>query len=522
MTRPGAARSGRRAEIAVVTLPTLLAGALTFYGLPGRSLWIDEAATATIAAQHGAALGAAMARDGGNMLAYYGLLHVLIGLFGNGTIVLRLPSALATAGTVALVSVIARRLFDRRVALCSGVLSAVSLPLVYWGQDARAYAPMAALVAASFLAFIALVDPDRGGRGSRAAWTVYVVVTTAALYTSLVAVLVVPAQLVALARRRGRLRPVLSAVAVVAACCVPLAVLAEQRGSGQLFWVPKPSLTGLGQVAGALTSATFQPNFPVTATSNVLLALSLAVLAGAGVMMARGLARRGDERAAFSHLLLLSWLVVPVVLAWLESSVGQSIFLARNLLVSLPPVGIVLAWAIAGPHVPRSAGWSALSWSGLAALVALRSLQLAPSYGVSPENWRAAAQYVLARAEPRDCIAFYPSDGRMAFEYYLGTRTAAARRPPRSILPVLPWGVVRPYVEQYVTLPRPELAHVAARCPRLWFVASHQGQWNGPPVSRVHYTRYLALGAALAGQYADHRTVAFGYAAPVEVELLSG
>ena len=47
--------------------------------LTTRSLWLDEAATVAIASQHGAAFGAALAHDGGNMLGYYGLMHVLIG-----------------------------------------------------------------------------------------------------------------------------------------------------------------------------------------------------------------------------------------------------------------------------------------------------------------------------------------------------------------------------------------------------------------------------------------------------------
>ena len=66
---------------------------------------------------------------------------VLIGGFGNGLVVLRLPSVIATVATVALTGMIAQRLFgDRRVALGAGLLAAVSLPLLYWGQTARGYA----------------------------------------------------------------------------------------------------------------------------------------------------------------------------------------------------------------------------------------------------------------------------------------------------------------------------------------------------------------------------------------------
>src|SRR5947209_14495136 len=139
----GARRAGRERGLdgLAVALPTLLCLALCLYDLTTRSLWLDESATVAIASQHGGAFGAALAHDGGNMLGYYALLHVLIGIFGHGTLAIRLPSVIAAAATVSIVSALGLRLFDRRVALAAGLLGAVSLPLVFWGQDARGYTP---------------------------------------------------------------------------------------------------------------------------------------------------------------------------------------------------------------------------------------------------------------------------------------------------------------------------------------------------------------------------------------------
>ncbi|MCU1494323.1 MAG: glycosyl transferase, family 39 [Acidimicrobiaceae bacterium] len=519
LSRRGETRRERLIDAAAVLTPSALAGALSFYEIGARSIWLDESASISIASQHGAALGAAMAHDGGNMLVYYALLHVLIGLFGNGVVVVRAPSAVATVATVAIVCVVARRLFDRRVALASGLLSAVSLPLVYWGQDARAYAPMVALVSASFLAFVVLVESD-GARTSRWAWVAYVAATTLALYMSFVAVLVVPAQLVALVWCRRRLRPVALALLVCALCSAPLVVLARQRGSGQLFWVPKPSAAALHQVLESLTSAAFQPNFPRTGTSDLLTWATVALLAGAVAIAAGRIVRRHGDPPELSEVLLLGWLVLPVLLAWAESSVGQSIFLPRNLLVSLPPVGILLASVTVGrTRVSGSSRPASWGWAVVALLLALRALQLAPTYGVSPENWKAAVSYVLTRTHPGDCIAFYPSDGRMAFEYYIGA--SAAGPAPRPVLPSAAWGDVRPYVENYTAPSRSQIAGLLSGCSRLWLVASHQGDPNGPAASVRNYRRYLILQAALATEMARHTTAAFGYAAPVDVELLS-
>ena len=227
MARAARSHAAALARWGVVAVPTVLTLVLGVVDLDGRSIWLDEAATASITAQHGAALGSAMARDGGNMLGYYALVHVLVGWFGSSLVVLRLPSVIGAAATTALVVVLARRWFSRRVALVAGLFSAVSLPAVYWAQNARSYSLMMAFVAASYLSFCALVDQPEGARGGWRAFVAYVVTTTLAVYMSFIAVLVIPAQLVALVGRRRRVRPVIAAVVIVAAMCVPLAVLAR-------------------------------------------------------------------------------------------------------------------------------------------------------------------------------------------------------------------------------------------------------------------------------------------------------
>jgi len=511
---PAGRGAARFVRLGVIAVPTLLALVLAAIDLGGRSLWLDESASFSVAAQHGSALTAAMARDGGNMFGYYALLHVLVDWFGSGTLVLRAPSVVGCAAATACVGLLAERLFGRRAALAAGVLAAVSLPAVFWGQDARSYALMMAFVAASYLGFVALVDAAPGGR--RRAWVGYVVATTLALYMSFVAVLVIPAQLVALAYSRRRVRPVVSALVAVACLSAPLAVLAAARGSGQLFWVPRPSLTGLGQVLVALTSAGFQPNFHLGPTAVPLEVATLVAFAvGIGFLVVRLVADRSAARA-WGESVICGWLVVPFVLALVESFLAQPTFTARNLLVSLPAAAVVLGRVLADRRVPRVAA------AGLVAcFVGLRAAQLAPSYGVSPENWRAATADVLAAVRPGDCIAFYPQDGKMAFTYYLdhGARVTVAL--PRPVLPTTPLRRVVPYLERYATLGSRQAARVAALCPRLWLVASHEGAAHGPATSVANYRRYLRLRADLASRYPRRFSRSFGWASPVRVELFA-
>jgi mannosyltransferase len=466
-------------DVAVVALPAVVALALCLIELTTRSLWLDEAATVAIAGQHGSAFWHAAAHDGGNMLGYYALLHVLIGWFGDGAFVIRLPSAIAAAGAAGAVSLLGVRVFDRRVALAGGLLTAVSLPLVFWGQDARGYAAMVALVAGSFVAFAAIVDKPR----RRGPWIAYIVVTTLSVYASYVAIFALPAQMAALAWRRTGWRQVLGAMAASAVCWIPLAVLALSRGSGQLFWIGRPNFKLERQVIGALTSAGFEPNFRPTVVSTPLAIVTLALL----VFVASRIVRRRE----WGPVMALSWLVVPVGLMLIWSFVGQPTFTPRNLLVSLPAVALLLGWVIMNSRVSP-----VVAWFAVAVLIALRAIALAPSYGTSPENWRAATAYVTHAAQPGDCIAFYPLDGSMPFDYYAG-------RP------------VEPHVEQYQT------PTISSDCSRVWLVASHQGLPAGTAASRAHYTRYVAVRDALARRYPRQSTRSFGYASVIWVALFS-
>ena len=117
---------------------------------------------------------------------------------------------------------------------------------------------MLAFACLGMLAFLRLVGAAEEGRGG-AAWrwaALYVVAMGLGAYCSFVAVLIIPGQLVSVARRRPAVRPFAAALVALGAVGIPLAVLAARRGSGQLFWVPRPdrqvedqvlqSLTGLG------------------------------------------------------------------------------------------------------------------------------------------------------------------------------------------------------------------------------------------------------------------------------------
>jgi hypothetical protein len=519
--RPGP-RLDRR-DGAVVVGPVLLAAVLSLVGVTARSLGFDEGATIAIVSQQGSVLGHAIARDGGNMSGYYLLMHVLVGAFGDGPWVLRLPSVVFAALTPGFVAAIALALWrDRRVALVGATLCAVSLPLVYWGQTARGYAAMTCLACAAMLAFVRFIAAVGEGRPWRRAALGWLVAMTAACYCGFIVVLLVPVQLIALwsaVGRRGLVRVAVMFIALLV-LCIPLLVLAHRRGSGQLFWVPKPNHQVDTQVMQSLTGSglqsTFHRVFITTpgwiATSVVLLGL----IAFGAWRLTHGAAE--DRLAAWPARLLAVWIVVPGLLTFLVSLVTQPLFQPRNLLPSFPAVALALALALCDRRLPR---W--LASLGLALALLIRVVPLAAAYNVSPEPWSAVSERVLAQSRPGDCIAFYPEDGRNAFRWYESRAAASVRRrAPRSVLPAVPWSATTPFVEIYRTLPATRIAALRASCSRMWLVSSHEGQQSGPPEAIQHRREWLALRAALQRVFGRGPRLTDGWASAIHVELMDG
>lgn len=503
--------------------PILLAAVLSLIELTTRSLGFDEGATVSIVSQHGAALGRAIARDGGNMSGYYLLMHVLVGAFGDGPWVLRLPSVVFAALTPGFVAAIALALWrDRRVAAIGAVLCAISLPLVYWGQTARGYAAMTCLACAAMLAFVrfsAAVAEGRPWRGAALGW---LVAMTAAAYCGFIVVLLVPVQLTGLwlaAGRRGlgRFGAMLVTLLIL---CIPLIVLARRRGSGQLFWVPKPNHQVDTQVMQSLTGSGLQSTFHrVFITTPGWIATSVVLLALIGFGLWQITHGSGSDRlAAWPARLLAVWVIVPGLLTFLVSLATQPLFQPRNLLPSFPAVALALALALCDRRLPR---W--LAGIGLVLALFIRVVPLAAAYGVSPEPWAAVSARVLAQSRPGDCVAFYPEDARNVFRWYL-TRAAPGvrRRAPRAVLPAVGWSATTPFVEIYRTLPAGQISALRAGCSRMWLVSSHEGQQAGPPQAIAHRRQWLGFRARLQDVFGRGPRSTDGWAGAIHVELMGG
>ncbi len=218
----------RRYPFFLLILVLLLAAALRFFHLDAQSFWSDEGNSAAMVGR--AALD--IVRRSGNDISpplYYLLLAGWGRLVGTSEFALRALSVGWSLVTVALTAALGHRVGGRRVALFAALLAALSPFALHYAQEARMYAMVTTLAAASWYAWLGAIQSPMGterqkakgkrqkakGEGEKAKaegvlprrssvvsrrsslWWAYVLLSVAILYTQYFAASVLIAQNVA-------------------------------------------------------------------------------------------------------------------------------------------------------------------------------------------------------------------------------------------------------------------------------------------------------------------------------------
>ncbi len=371
--------------------------AIRFATLGRQSFWYDEAATGRLVRMGLGGLLRALPDRESTPPLYYVTAWLWTRVFGTGEVGLRSLSALIGTLTVAVVYAAAARLLGRRAALAAAALTAASPLLIWYSQEARAYALLVGLCAGSLWALAAALEPG-AGRRPLAAWGV---VCALALATHYFAVFVIVPEVVWLLRERGRAAaPALAGVVLAGCALAPLAL--HQRAQGNAaFIAASPRATRLGQAAKQLIAGYDAPGQIVLTIASALMVLALAGL------LLRRLEVPARRRALALAGMALAALGVPVVLAL----VGLDYVITRNLIGAWIPAALALS---AGGALSGGRAGPALI-AGLCAvgLVATAGVERDPRY--QRDDWRGAA-----RSLPRGVAALVvtPGTAGVPLDYY--------------------------------------------------------------------------------------------------------
>ena len=389
-----------RAPVAVLAGLVVAGAALRFGTLDLQSFWVDEGATVHL-----------LRRDFGGLLdgipvtektppLYYLLAWLWTRVFGTGEVGVRSLSALVGTATIPVVYAAARELVSARAGLVAAALTAFNPLLVWYSQEARAYALVVLLTALAVL-FFARAREGPGGR--QLAW--WALASGLALATHYFALFVVGPLAIWLVLDSPDRRAALRATAGVAAAGLALLPLAiDQSGNPGSNFITGTSLgTRILQVPKQLLLGYDAP-------AEAAFTAAGAVLAAAGLWLAlartEGRERRGARDAG---LLLAAAVGIPVVLAL----AGADFLISRNLIAAWTPLAVVLG---AGFATRVAAG--ALLATGLCAL----SLGSVIAVDTRPEfqrdDWRGVAE-ALGKPNGERAIVVNPAAGKVPLELYM-------------------------------------------------------------------------------------------------------
>ena len=365
--------------LAIVAALTALGALVRFVSLGTQSYWYDEAVTVTLVRDSfGGMLGGVRAHESTPPL-YYALAWVWTRALGDGEVALRSLSALAGTATIPVAYLAAKLLVGRRAAVVVAALTALSPALVWYSQEARAYALMVFLCAVSMLMF--LRARDRPTRGNLAGW---VIACALAIGTHYFAALLVGAEALWLLARAPNRRAVATATAAVATVGIALLPLAlHQRGAGGADWIGEQSL---GQ--RATSSAYFFAVGPGLGRLDRHYELVAAVAALAFAFALGLLLRGGDLRVRKGAVVALSFAAAIVGLPVLASFVGSDYFLDRNVLAAWLPLAMAAAAGLASRGSRRLGLALAVA---VCASFALIDARVPRSPSVQRDDWRGVA-----------------------------------------------------------------------------------------------------------------------------------
>ena len=374
------ARSAQRQHLWLLAGIVLVGAALRFPTLGEQSFWFDEATTWQIVA-HG--LGHVLhqvPQTESTPPLYYVLLWCWSRVFGLGEAGLRSLSAVFGTGTIVVMWALGRRIASERAGLVAGLVTAANPFLVWYSQEARAYAFLVLVSAVSLLTLVRALSSPSGKRVL--AWGASAALALAAHYYAVVVIVPEALWLAVALRRRGvltlqRMALGVLPIAVVGGAQLPLMIHQNDGRAGyistsgslpyrvvQLF---KQDLIGEGQpVKGLLTAI-----------------CAAAVVIGLGLLVAR--TRRDEHTAAVTPLVVgLGGVAVAIIIA----TVGTDYFNTRNLLATWPALMLVVALGLGASGAGRL---GALGTALLVAVGVFCVVNVDTDQHYQRLNWRGAA-----------------------------------------------------------------------------------------------------------------------------------
>jgi mannosyltransferase len=438
--------------------------------LDTQSLWRDEVDVIRLASEPWPELIQNLAKIKHNGPLFYLLMRGWLRLVGNSEFALRYLPLCFGILTVPLIYRAGRQLVGRQAATMTAMLVAISPYLVWYSQDAKMYALVAALALTAITCQLEAL-----ARGQARWWIAFVITASLSLYIHLLSALMIPiyvaAFLLAWPRCRGRRWWGLASLGLLTLPYLPLAawqlpLVLDTYETGHPFYPIDQMLSNLLNL--------YARGVAMVGGWVVVAAFVFAILSGVFSPLARDFLNRFADSSSYvpgglrSRLLMIGWLLSPVAMVYLIS-LRAPVFEPRYLIFVAPAFYLLTGLGIA---VLSRLSWTA---TGLAlSLVLSFSLLGIWVQATTPikSDFRAAAHYVSSHRPGVSPILFQMPYVQHTFDYYFDGDYLALEGPwtndglSQAQLEVMMAGLLENYAE-------------------VWLVASESWLWDSRDLTRA-------------------------------------
>ncbi len=401
---------------------------------------------------------------------YFLLLWVAVRLFGESEFALRFVSLSFAVLLVPLLYLTGKRLVDERTGIAAAALGAISPMALWYAQEVRMYAMLAALSLLSIYCLVRAFFPkdERAAPRHRWLWIVaYVATAISLVLTHYLSALLVVFELAALCwillRRSASQRTIVLAIVLVAVGLVPLLVYGWGIRPAQ-DTVPGFAFVPLWMLLRDLLNS-FSLGLSVDVGNWYVLLADLLFLLIAGIGIVALVRPAAPRRWHGAGWLLAGYLLVPVVLIYLLSFVMPAYMTSRHLIFVLPAFSLLVAVGLTRWR-GRSLWTAVLVGAIMVAGIGYSTVNYFSAAAYGKPDHRSWGRYLREQVRPGDIVVVDPPHVAELYQYY-----AAGEEATWVGLPLL--GAGQEQTEA-------KLEELRASYDRIWLAISDTPRWGDP------------------------------------------
>jgi len=405
-----------------MTFIICIAAFLRLFQLGTESLWLDEAESI----RESAMTIQGITSHSNQPPLYFLLLRGWISLFGTSEFALRSLSAIFGILAVPVIFYIGKLLFNERVGLISSFLLSFAFFPIYYSQETRAYSLLLFLSLLSYLFFVIVIKKD-----DNRFYPAYLAASILLVYTHFYGIFIIGSQLLFYAvffrKYTGQRWKLLSTFAFLILTLIPLYLLLKnniQNIANDGFWISKPGFTTILNTLTGYFAAGSTKYFASTLVVILAILGTFSIIKSqnkTSLQSSKNKSKTNNTVPAW-HVkleskenisLLALWLIIPILIPFIESQIMTPIYQAKYTIGALPALCILAANGLCNIRP----NWVVYPVLGL--YLILISFGLKDYYQNDvKEQWKETAELINSNSEANDILVFSESYYSSPFNYY--------------------------------------------------------------------------------------------------------